>query len=259
MPLQLAFEVTGSGPAVVILHGLFGSARNWRGMAKALASHYRVFCVDMRNHGQSPWATTMTYPEMAADVRMLIESEGLDKPVVIGHSMGGKAAMTLALETPSRVGRLIVVDIAPVSYVDRFSVYLEAMREVDTGSLTKRADAMEQLVQRIQDVDLVGFLLQNLVPRDDHFDWRLNLGAIGSAVPDLSGFPDQLLRRRYGGPTTLIRGSLSDYVEPADQVVARKLFPALEVVDIEGAGHWVHADKPSEFRAALGLAPMLAG
>jgi pimeloyl-ACP methyl ester carboxylesterase len=110
----------------VILHGLFGSGRNWRGIAKALSPHSRVYCVDMRNHGQSPWTTTMTYPEMAGDVRMLIESEGLDKPVVIGHSMGGKAAMMLALETPSVAGRLILIDIAPVSYVnDQFSANLE--------------------------------------------------------------------------------------------------------------------------------------
>jgi esterase len=255
MPLQLAFEATGNGSPVVILHGLFGSSRNWRGIAKSLAPHHRVYCVDMRNHGQSPWAASMTYSEMAGDMRMLIESEGLDKPVVIGHSMGGKAAMALALESPSLLGRLIVVDIAPVSYVDRFSVYLEAMREVDTLSLSKRADALEQLVQRIHDVDLAGFLLQNLVPRDDHFDWRLNLGAISAAVPELSGFPEELLLRRYPGPVTLIRGSLLDYVQPADQIVAAKVFPAVEVVEVQGAGHWVHADNLRGFLAALALTP----
>jgi esterase len=258
MPLQLAFEVTGRGSPVVILHGLFGSSRNWRGIAKALSAHHRVYCVDMRNHGQSPWSESMTYPEMAGDVRMLIEAQGLDKPVVIGHSMGGKAAMTLALERQSLVGRLIVVDIAPVSYVDRFSIYLEAMREVDTQSLNKRADAMKQLVRRIHDADLAGFFLQNLAPRDDHFDWRLNLGAISAAVSQLSGFPNELLLRRYDGPATLIRGSLSDYVQPADRLIAKKIFPTIEVVDIEGAGHWVHADKPIEFCAALALTPMLA-
>jgi esterase len=258
MPLQLAFEARGSGSPVVILHGLFGSSRNWRGVAKALAPHHRVYCVDMRNHGQSPWAASMTYPEMAGDVRMLIETEGLSKPVVVGHSMGGKIAMTLALEQPSLVGRLIVVDIAPASYVDRFSTYLEAMREVDTESLTKRSDAMEQMVQRIHDVDLAGFLVQNLVTRGNHFDWRLNLGAISTAVPELSGFPAELLLRRYRGPARLIRGSLSDYVQAADQSVMAEIFPGVEVLEIRGAGHWVHADKPMEFLAALGLAPALA-
>ena len=133
MPLQLAFETFGEGPPAVILHGLFGSGRNWRGIAQALSARYRVYCVDLRNHGASPWAATMSYPEMAADVRMLIETEGLDRPVVIGHSMGGKTAMALALESPATVGRLVVVDIAPASYPDQVPPYLDAMRGVDTS------------------------------------------------------------------------------------------------------------------------------
>jgi pimeloyl-ACP methyl ester carboxylesterase len=253
MAVQLAFEAIGDGPPVVILHGLLGSGRNWRSVAKAIAPDHRVYCVDMRNHGQSPWAPSMSYPEMAEDVRMLIESQRLDKPVVIGHSMGGKTAMVLALEAPKLIGRLIVVDIAPVSYPDRFSSYVEAMQAVDTHTLTKRADAMQQVAQRIQDTDVVGFLMQNLVPRDHHFDWRVNLGVIGAQLSVLSGFPQELLARRYQGPTTLIRGSLSDYVQPPDRAVFAQMFPGLQVIDIQGAGHWVHADKPVEFLAALAL------
>ena len=251
MPLQLAFEATGEGPPVVILHGLFGSSRNWRSVAKALASHHRVYCVDLRNHGESPWAESMTYAEMADDVRMLMGSERLDRPVVIGHSMGGKTAMALALETPAAIGRLIVVDIAPVSYADRFTEYLQAMQAVDTQSLTKRADAAQLMANKIADADVVGFLMQNLVPRDDHFDWRLNLAAIGNAIPVLRGFPEELLMRCFRGPTTLIRGSLSDYVKSADLEVFEEAFPNTRVIDIDGAGHWVHADKPVEFLAAL--------
>jgi len=255
MLLHLAFEATGDGSPVVILHGLFGSSRNWRGVARALEPHHRVYCVDLRNHGRSPWDASMTYPEMADDVRMLIESEELDRPVVMGHSMGGKTAMTFALETPELVGRLIVVDIAPVSYVDRFTSYLDAMRAIDTQSLTKRADAMHQLAAKVHDPGVVGFLAQNLVPRGDHFDWRLNLAAIAAAVPVLSGFPAELMLRSYRGPAMLIRGSLSDYVQPADQAALAKPFPAMRVVEIEGAGHWVHADRPAEFVAALDLTP----
>lgn len=255
MPLQLAFEAIGQGPPVVILHGLFGSRRNWRGIARALSANHRVLCVDLRNHGSSPWAATMSYPEMAADVRMLIETEQLDRPVVIGHSMGGKTAMTLALESPASVGRLVVVDIAPVSYGDRVTPYLEAMRDVDTGSMTQRADAVRQLSERIPDAQTVAFLMQNLVVREEHYDWRLNLPAIAAAVHTLSGFPPEALLRSYRGPATLIHGSLSDYVRPLDRAVIAEAFPTLRRVEIEGAGHWVHVDRPAELIAALDLVP----
>lgn len=258
MPLQLAFEESGDGPAVVILHGLFGSSRNWRSVARALAATHRVLCVDLRNHGLSPWDASMSYPEMADDVRELIHAQGLEDPTVIGHSMGGKAALVLALETPDLLERLIVVDIAPVSYADRFSKYVEAMRSVDTHSLKKRIDAMRALSERIQDADVVGFLMQNLVPRDGHFDWRVNLTAIGASIPTLSGFPNIALAKCRTA-TTLIRGSMSDYVQETDVSAFRAAFPNLDVVDVDGAGHWVHADRPVQFQAALGLTPALAG
>jgi len=253
MALQLAFESTGEGPPVVILHGLFGSSRNWRSIANALAPRYRVLCVDLRNHGSSPWATTMSYPEMAEDVALLIESQQLERPVLIAHSMGGKTAMALALTRPELLGRLIVVDIAPVSYSDRFTAYIEAMRDIDTQALTKRADAMQQLVAKVHDVDVAGFLMQNLVPRDGHFDWRLNLAAISASIPTLRGFPSELLERSYTGPASLIRGALSDYVQPDDEAVLAQPFPSMKVIVIPGAAHWVHADRPAEFLAALDL------
>lgn len=251
MALQLAFEAVGEGPPVVILHGLLGSSRNWRSVAKVLAPSHRVFSVDLRNHGQSPWAATMSYSEMAADVRMVIESQRLGAPVLIGHSMGGKAAMVLALETPALVANLVVVDIAPVSYPDRFSAYLEAMSAVDTNALTKRADAMQLLTQRIHDNDVVGFLMQNLVAQGSHFDWRVNLPAISAEMSAITGFPAELLLRRYVKPTTLIRGSLSDYVQSEDLKLFREGFPDLRVIDVKSAGHWVHADRPADFLAAL--------
>jgi esterase len=259
MPLQLAFEALGDGPPVVILHGLFGSSRNWRGVARALSTEHRVICVDLRNHGRSPWIDSMTYPEMAADVRTLIRSEGLDRPLVIGHSMGGKTAMTLSLESPESVGRLIVVDIAPVSYADRLTPYVEAMLSLEPRATADRADAMRQMVDKIPDATVVAFLMQNLTVRDDHFDWRLNLLAIGAAVPALCAFPPELAARRFDGPATLVTGSLSDYVKPADTAAFAELFPQAQTVEIDGAGHWVHADRPAEFLAALGLMPAVHG
>lgn len=254
MPLQLAFEELGEGPPVVVLHGLFGSGRNWRGVAGALAAQHRVLCVDLRNHGKSPWIDSMTYPEMAADVLALIRSEGLDRPVVIGHSMGGKTAMTLALESPESVGRLIVVDIAPVSYGDRLTPYVEAMLSLEPRVASDRADVMRHFVERnIADAAVVTFLMQNLTVRNDHFDWQLNLPAIGAAVPALCAFPPELAAHRFNGPATLITGSLSDYVSPADRAAFVEQFPQARTVEIDGAGHWVHADRRAEFVAALGL------
>lgn len=257
MPLQLAFETTGDGPPVVILHGLFGSRRNWRRIAQALSASHRVLCVDLRNHGGSPWADTMSYPEMAADVRMLIEAERLDRPVVIGHSMGGKTAMTLALESPSLVGRLIVVDIAPVSYADRVTPWMEALHGADTAALSQRAELVRRMSARVPDPRTVALLMQNLVVRDDHFDWRLNLPAIGIALQTLGGFPPEALLRRYGGLATLIYGSLSEYVRPLEPALFTDAFPNMEMVEIEGAGHWVHVDRPAELIAALDLLPAL--
>jgi len=257
MPLQLAFEDIGDGPPVIVLHGLFGSSRNWRGIARSLSADHRVICVDLRNHGRSPWIGSMNYREMAADVRALIRSEGLGRPVVIGHSMGGKAAMTLALESPESVGRLIVVDIAPVLYADRLTPYAQAMLSLNPRTTSDRADATRQLLDRIPDAATVGFLMQNLIVRDDHFDWMVNLPVIVAAISELCAFPPELIARQFNGPATLITGSASDYVTPAGGAAFAEKFPQAQTIEIDGAGHWVHADQPARFLAALGLAPAL--
>ncbi len=258
MPLQLAFEETGTGPPVIILHGLFGSSSNWRSVARALAPLHRVLCVDLRNHGASPWAETMGYADMAADVLALMQAQRLRRPWVVGHSMGGKTAMALALMDPAAVGGLVVVDIAPVAYADRMTQYVQAMGGLDADSLASRAAAQSRLAELLPDPGVVGFLLQNLVSRNDHFDWRLNLAAIGLAVPELSGFPPELLGRRYDGPASLIYGSRSDYVTPADAARFAELFPQAQMHAVAGAGHWVHADKPVEFIAVLQQALLVA-
>lgn len=251
MSLQLAFEEAGAGPPVVILHGLFGSGTNWRSVARALAPQHRVLCVDLRNHGASPWIETMGYLDMAADVRALIRTQKLKRPLLVGHSMGGKTAMALALEDGRALGGLVVVDIAPVSYGDRMSPFVSAMAGLGPEALASRSQAQRLLAQAVPDAGVVPFLLQNLVPRNEHFEWRLNLAAIGAAVHELSGFPESLAGHRYGGPTTLIHGTRSDYVTAADLPRCAEMFPALRVEAIEGAGHWVHADRPAEFIAAL--------
>jgi pimeloyl-ACP methyl ester carboxylesterase len=251
MPLQLAFEATGSGSPVVILHGLFGSSRNWRGIARELAATHSVHCVDLRNHGASPWADSMGYIEMADDVLQLIARLRLDRPVVLGHSMGGKTAMAMALRQPSAVSRLVVVDIAPVPYADTLTPFAEAMRSADVGAAASRAEVERRLRDSAPDAGVVPFLMQNLVMRNDHFDWRLNLLAITAAMPQLSSFPSELLGARFAAPLTVVAGEASDYVAERDGAAFRPMFDDLEVDVVLGAGHWVHADRPAAFLACV--------
>jgi len=193
----------------------------------------------------------MRYVEMADDVLALVSRLGLHRPAVIGHSMGGKVAMSLALRYPEAVGALVVVDIAPVAYEDRFSDYVQAMRGVDLEGAGNRTDISRRLATSIPDAGPVAFLMQNLVMRNEHFDWRLNLMAIGNAMRELTAFPTELLTERFDGPMTLIAGEHSDYVKPGDERLLETLFPQLQVVVIPGAGHWVHADQPKAFVEAV--------
>jgi pimeloyl-ACP methyl ester carboxylesterase len=251
MALNLSFESVGSGPPLLVLHGLFGSSGNWRGIARELAATQTVHSADLRNHGASPWADSMDYEEMADDVLQLIERLGVDRPTLMGHSMGGKTAMALALRHPERVGRLIVGDIAPLSYADTLTPFAEAMRSADVVAAASRAEVQRRLQQRVPDPGVVPFLMQNLVTRNDHFDWRLNLIGISAAMRKLCAFPSDLLGARFAGPVRVIAGQNSDYVAQRDGASFRPMFADIEVAVVEGAGHWVHADRPAEFLACV--------
>ncbi|MCB2039899.1 MAG: alpha/beta fold hydrolase [Rhodoferax sp.] len=251
MALTLASDITGNGPPLLILHGLFGSATNWRSMARKLADRHAVHALDLRNHGASPWADTMTYTEMADDVRHYIEQHDLGAVTVMGHSMGGKTAMALALAFPDRVERLVVVDIAPRSYHDSLSSYAQAMRGIDLMAAASRGEVQRQLQALLPDASVAPFLVQNLVPRDDHFDWRINLAAISASMLDLTGFPAELQERVFDKPTAAIAGALSDYVPGGNTQSFRPMFPRIEIEVIDGAAHWVHADKPQAFFEAV--------
>ena len=252
MSLDLAFEAVGEGQPLLILHGLFGSGTNWRGIARRLSVGRRVLSVDLRNHGASPWAEAMDYEAMAGDVLALIEREGLQRPSVIGHSRGGKVAMALALLHPDRLDRLIVVDIAPVQYADRLSVFAEAMRSVGATHAASREEVRQRLAGALPDAaGVVPFLLQNLVTRNAHFDWRINLPAISAALPALSGFPQSLQALRFERPVHVIAGGRSDYVKQGDGAEFQPMFAHARVEFIAPAGHWVHADQPEAFVAAV--------
>jgi esterase len=246
MTVELAHDAFGeSGPPVVVLHGLLGSARNWAGFAKELAGAHRVFTLDLRNHGRSPWADTMSFDEMAGDVAAFIERHDLSPAVVIGHSLGGKVAMRLALTRAGLIERLVVVDVAPVAYAHTFGPFVEAMQQVDLAAVRQRADAERQLEGTIGDAVIRNFVLQNLVRTDGAYAWRVNLVALAANMPELLGFPES--DATYGGPTLFVAGGRSPYIKPEHRRLIERLFPNAEHAVIPGAGHWVHAERPDEF------------
>ena len=247
MTLELAYTETGEGPPLVILHGLFGSSRNWASIARRLGETHRVFAVDLRNHGASPWAETMDYGEMAEDVRAFLARHGLAGATVMGHSMGGKTAMRLALDHGLDVGRLIVVDIAPVTYTHTHGPIVAALRAVDLTAAGRRADVDRQLQVAIPDADLRSFLIHNLVSEDGWLHWRINLAALAANMNNLIGFPEDLAGLTYGGPAHFLRGAASDYVQESYHARIRELFPKAEIDSVPEAGHWVHAEQPVVF------------
>ena len=229
-------------PDLLIVHGLFGSGRNWGAIAKRLAPERRIVSVDQRNHGQSPWHDTHGYEDMAQDLADVIEAQGAPMDV-LGHSMGGKAAMVLALTRPELVNRLIVADIAPVKYEHDQNQNIASMRSVNLNGVTKRGDAVDQLAATIEDPTLRSFFTQSLDVKERR--WRLNLDVLEAEMPKILGFPE--VSGSFEGPTLFLAGATSDYVLPEHRPVIRDLFPKARFVKIAGAGHWLHAEKPREF------------
>lgn len=241
----------GHGPPLVILHGLFGSKRNWATVAHRLASDRRVIVPDLRNHGESPWHSRHDYPALADDVAALIEQRIGSPAAVVGHSMGGKAAMVLALNRPDLVSRLAVVDIAPVRSTGTPIDYVRAMQAVPLAADTKRLDVKEALAAVIPDPMIRGFLALNLVSGPTGLAWAVNLDALEAHFPDILGFPEIPAGRDFSGPTLFLVGGRSPYVQPEHRPEIERLFPAATIEVIEGAGHWVHADAADAFVAAI--------
>ena len=246
-PLSLAFMDSGAGKPLVILHGLFGSKRNWGAIAKALSAHRRVLCLDLRNHGDSPWDAAMTYPALAADVAHFIGTHDLGAVDVIGHSMGGKAAMTLALSHPELVDRLTVVDIAPAPSPGTFIHYVEALRAMDLSRIASRKDADAQLAPAEPNPGIRAFLLQNLESGDRGFKWRVNLDALNAAMKVLLDFAPPSPGTNFPGPALFLAGGASDYIGPQHHAEIGRLFPAARVEVLPGVGHWAHAEAPELF------------
>jgi esterase len=249
--LDLAVTELGAGPPVVVLHGLLGRARNWLSIARALAPSYTVHLADLRNHGASPWSDEMSYAAMARDVAALIEQLDAGPVRVVGHSMGDKVAMALALTRPELAERLIVVDIAPVRYRQGYEGFVRAMLAVDLPAVTRRADADTALAGAVPEPGMRAFLLQNLDTADGRFTWRPNLSVLLAAMPELTGFPAELADEVSQAPAWCLRGERSSYVEAGGEAALRRHFPRLELRSVPGAGHWPHAEQPDGFLGLL--------
>jgi pimeloyl-ACP methyl ester carboxylesterase len=255
---RLASRTVGeSGPRVVFVHGLFGQGKNWTTIAKGLSDSARVTLVDLPNHGQSPWTDHFSYPEMAGQVAELLQAQGGDDQwAVIGHSMGGKVAMTLALLRPELVERLCVVDVSPVPSreTSEFATFIRGMQSIDLVTLTDRRAADAQLAAYANDPVIRSFLLQNLRRDDSSPDnawrWQMNLQMLGEHLGEMGGWP-KLRAEPYRGPVLWLAGARSGYIRREYAATMRALFPRVQLVKIKGAGHWVHSEQPAVFLATI--------
>jgi pimeloyl-ACP methyl ester carboxylesterase len=236
-------------PPLVIAHGLFGSGRNWGVVARRLGEGREVVAVDMRNHGDSLRSPDHSYEAMAGDLAEVIDAHG-GLADVLGHSMGGKAAMVLALSAPERVRRLVVADIAPAPYEHSQIGHVRALQATDLAGIARRSEAEARLAPHVEDPALRAFFLQSLDVGAGGPRWKLNLGALADQMPRIMGYPAGN-GARFAGPVLFLTGEASDYVRPEHWPRIRALFPAVEHEVIPGAGHWLHADAPKDFAAAV--------
>lgn len=244
------------GPRIAFCHGLFGQGRNWTQVAKTMAVDHRATMIDLPDHGRSPWSETFSYVAMADAVADELRAiGGSDRWTLVGHSMGGKTVMLLALRHPELVERLVVVDMSPVSYggLTSFGQFVDGMRAVPTDRITRREEAEEALRPAVPDATVRSFLLQNLRRDGDDFSWQMNLDLLGDALPLLGDWPAEEISAgaTYGGPVLWVAGAESDYVKDEYADAMRALFPATRQVTVKKAGHWVHSEQPEIFTAIL--------
>ena len=244
-------KVGENGPDFVVLHGLFGSGKNWRSFAGSLEDDFQVWTLDARNHGDSPHADSMSYQQMAEDVaRFFVENE-LENVVLLGHSMGGKTAMQLALQFPDRIAALIVVDIAPVCYdhLHKQLKLIEAMQELDLAGEMSRSEIEKKLAVKIPEKRLLSFLMTNLNRQNGQFQWRIGLEQIAAGMPELLNYPE--LKSVFKGPVQFIGGENSAYLKFEYHALIRKYFPESRITMLENCGHWLHVEQPAAFQKTV--------
>ena len=243
--MQLHYRELGKGEPIVMLHGIFGSSDNWLTQSKMLSEHYHTYAVDQRNHGQSPHDERFDYPSMVEDVLQFMQDKNIEDPILMGHSMGGKVAMNLAVAYPEKVQKLIVVDIAPKAYDMQNYIVLKGLLSIPIQQVSSRQHADEILAQHIDEPDVRQFLLKNLQRRPEGgFKWKLNLPAVADNIRKI-GLPLQY-KGKFEKPTLFVRGSRSNYVLDEDFPMIKEIFPSAQFETLD-TGHWVPAEKPKEF------------
>ncbi|KPK81920.1 MAG: hypothetical protein AMS27_15055 [Bacteroides sp. SM23_62_1] len=251
--MKLFYRKLGEGPTVIILHGLYGSSDNWYSIGKELAEDFEVFIPDQRNHGQSPHTDKHTYELMKLDLLELMDGEGIDKAILIGHSMGGKTAISFAAKYPGRVTSLVVIDIAAKSYmklrdlsaqtVDHLNI-MTAMLNVDFGKVKSREDVDRRLSESIRSPRVRSFLLKNLRrDPDNSYRWGINVGTLSRELPAIMDEVGTDQSGIAGFPVLFIRGEKSSYILDEDIPGIKKIFPFADLVTIPDAGHWLHVEK----------------
>ncbi len=245
--MQLNYKKLGeSGSDIIILHGLLGSLDNWQTIAKQLSQNHQVYIVDQRNHGRSPHTDEMNYEIMSKDIQEFCTQQNIKHTTIIGHSMGGKVAMLLALEKPDLIDKLIVVDIAPAFYDGGHETILFAMAEAPLKSTEKREDIDKFLQPRIHDFGTRQFIMKNLSRNEkEQFEWKCNFEALILNYRVMMDFPK--LNTSFTKKTYFIKGEHSNYINQDNFEECDKYFPSNEIIEVKDAGHWVHADNPLSF------------
>lgn len=243
--MKIAYKEFGKGKPLVILHGLFGSSDNWQSIGKQLGERFHVFIPDQRNHGDSFHSDTFTYDAMAGDLKEFLEKHGIERPALIGHSMGGKTVMKFCVNHPDLFDKAIVVDIGPKAYPVTHEDLLQAMQSLDLSKIETRQEAEDELSRSVSSKGVRLFLLKNLKRENGGYAWKLNLPVIGK---NLANVGEGLENKTYTDkPFLFIRGEKSDYIQDQDSISIVSLFPNSNIVTVPGAGHWVHAENPEGF------------
>ena len=249
--MQLYHQAYGDGFPLIILHGFLGASGNWHSLSRNVFSkHFRVFSLDQRNHGRSPHADAFDYATLAADLATFMDEQTLDTAHIIGHSMGGKAAMQFALTYPDRVEKLVVADIAPRTYPPHHTTILAALRRLDIHNARSRSEVEAALAADIEDAGVRQFLLKNLASKPGGgYQWKMNLDVLYEKYPNVTeaidGWPP------FDRPALFIHGGASGYVSDADLPEIERLFPEYQQVTLPDAGHWIHAEAPGPFAEAV--------
>ena len=249
--MKLHYKVSGSGDPLVIVHGLFGSLDNWGGQVRALSEHYKVYALDLRNHGLSPWSPEMDYQSMSADLLEFLDDHQLGQILLLGHSMGGKAAMQLALDHPDRVRKLVIVDISPVRYPNHHNQVFDGLFNVNLQHISSRSEADQALAEYVTDASVRQFLLKNLYRDNSHFAWRMNIDVLRREYELLAAAPQGHSHSHYSGQALFIKGGASDYIQETHRSTIGRLFPNASARIMDGIGHWPHAEKPAVFGKIL--------